>query len=247
MLTLLVAPFVFPLVIMVKISLQGDGLGNFTAVLTHANFGRFFINSAVVAAGVIIIVWVCTTLAGYAFAKLRFRGKELLFSSILVGLMLPAVALLVPLFSVVDALNLVDNPLSVVLPLAAVTIPFTLLMMRNYLTNLPDELLDAAMIDGCGSFGSLIRIVLPLSRPITAVVVLWSFLTAWNEFFLPLVFLRSDDKQLVTQVPQFFVGIYGSDQTKIFAAIVLISLPLILLYLVLQRYFERGLTGGALR
>jgi raffinose/stachyose/melibiose transport system permease protein len=246
--TILVIPFLFPLVAIVAISFSGQGpLANYGAVLTQTPFLQFLFNSAVISAGTIVLIYVVTMLAGFAFAKLKFKGRKLLFNAILVGLVLPSIALMVPMFIIVRQLGLFNNYLSVILPLSAVTVPLTLLLARNYLNGIPDEVIEAAKIDGATSFGTLVRIVLPLSRPITAVIVVWAFLQAWNEFFLPLLFLQDPKLQVVTQVPQFFTSTYGSDVSKIFAALVLICLPIVITYLLLQKFFEKGLTAGAVK
>jgi raffinose/stachyose/melibiose transport system permease protein len=147
----------------------------------------------------------------------------------------------------VQRLGMFNTYWSVILPLAATTIPFTLLLAHNYLRQIPDEVLEAARLDGCTSFGTLLRVVLPLSRPITAVVIVWAFLQSWNEFFLPLLFLQDPDLQTLTQIPVYFTTAYGSDVPKIFAALLLISIPIVVTYLLLQRFFERGLTSGAIK
>lgn len=246
--TIIVIPFAYPLVAIVAISFDGAGaVENFTAVITKTPFLRFLLNSAIISAGTIAVVFVFTMTAAYAFAKLRFRGRTILFNILLVGLVLPAIALIVPMFSIVNQLGLFNTYLAVIIPLSAVTIPFTLLLARNYLLGVPDEILEAARIDGANTFVTLWRVVLPLAKPIVAVVIVWTFLQSWNEFFLPLLFLQSVDMQAVTQVPVYFTSEYGSDVPKIFASLVLICLPIVIAYLSLQKFFERGLTAGAVK
>jgi raffinose/stachyose/melibiose transport system permease protein len=246
--TLFAIPFVLPLSAIVSESFQGEGFAkNYLAVLTETPIVQSALNSAVISAGVIVLVYVCTMLSAYAFGKMKFRGKKLVFNAILVGLVLPTIALVVPLFLIVQKLGLFNNYLAVIVPLAATVIPFTLLLTRNYLAAIPDEVLEAARIDGCSSFGTLVRIVLPLAKPITAVLVVWAFLQAWNEFFLPLLFLQDQALQTVTTIPLYFTSTYGSDQPKIFAALVLICLPIVVAYLCLQKFFEKGLSAGAIK
>ncbi|MET4782259.1 carbohydrate ABC transporter permease [Glaciihabitans sp. UYNi722] len=246
--TALALPFLLPLVAIVAESLQGEGfIKNYQAVLTKTPILQSALNSAIISAGVIALVYVCTMLSAYAFGKMNFAGKKLVFNAILVGLVLPTIALVVPLFLIVQKLGLFNNYLAVIVPLAATVIPFTLLLTRNYLAAIPDEVLEAARIDGCSSFGTLVRIVLPLAKPITAVLVVWAFLQAWNEFFLPLLFLQDQSLQTVTTIPLYFTGTYGSDQPKIFAALVLICLPIVIAYLSLQKFFEKGLSAGAIK
>lgn len=246
--TVIVLPFLAPLVAIVAISFDGAGAWtNYTTVLAETPFLRFALNSAAISIGTIVVVYASTMLAGYALAKLKFKGRRLVFYAILAGLVLPAISLLVPMFIFVQRLNLFNNYFAVIIPLSAVTIPFTLLLARNYLQGIPDEVLEAARLDGADSFRTLIQIVLPLARPITAVVVVWAFLQSWNEFFLPLLFLQDVNMQTVTQIPLLFTSTYGSDVPKIFAALVLIGLPVVIAYLLLQKFFERGLTAGAVK
>lgn len=246
--TLLVIPFLLPLIAIVAESFQGEGfLKNYQAVLTQTPILQSALNSAIISAGVIVLVYACTMLAGYALGKMHFVGKKLIFNAILVGLVLPTIALVVPLFLIVQRLGLFNNFLAVIIPLAATVIPFTLLLTRNYLAAIPDEVLEASRIDGCSSFGTLVRIVLPLAKPISAVLIVWAFLQAWNEFFLPLLFMQDQALQTVTTIPLYFTSTYGSDQPKIFAALVLLSLPIVIAYLFLQKYFEKGLSAGAIK
>ncbi|MBN9104601.1 MAG: carbohydrate ABC transporter permease [Propionibacteriaceae bacterium] len=246
--TVLVLPFLLPLLWIVAISFEGAGaVVNYTAVVTQTPFLSFVVNSLIISIGTVGLVFASTMLAGYALGKLHFHGRELIFTAILAGLMLPAVALVVPLFTIVKTLGLFNNYLAVILPLTAGLLPMTILLTRNFVKGIPDELLDAARIDGATSFGALTRIVIPLSRPIIAVVIVWAFLNSWNEFFLPLVFLQSTSMQVITQIPTYFTSTYGSDVPKIFAALVLMCLPIVIGYLSFQKFFERGLTAGAIK
>ncbi|KQQ07348.1 carbohydrate ABC transporter permease [Rathayibacter sp. Leaf296] len=241
-------PFLLPLIAIVATSFEGEGAAaNYLAVLTRTPFLRSLLNSLIISAGVIALVYVCTMLAAYAFAKLDLPVKGFLYSAVLIGLTLPTIALIVPLFAMVQQLDLFNTHIAVIVPLATTIIPFTLLLTRNYIEGIPEEILEAARLDGCTSFGALIRIVLPLAKPITAVLIVWSFLQAWNEFFLPLLFLPDPSLQTVTTVPLYFTSTYGSDQPKIFAALVLICLPIVIAYLSLQKFFERGLSAGAVK
>jgi raffinose/stachyose/melibiose transport system permease protein len=246
--TVVVIPFLLPLIVIVATSFGGQGAAaNYLAVLTKTPLLRSFLNSAAICLGTIIFVYVLTMLAGYAFSKMRFKGRKLILYSFLAGLSLPTIALLVPLFFTVQHLGLFNNYLSVILPLTATITPFTLFLVYNYLRGIPDEILEAALLDGCTSFGTLVRVVLPLSRPISAVVIVWTFLSSWNEFFLPLLFMQDPRLQTLTQLPAYFTSQYGSDVPKIFAALVLISVPIVVTYLASQKFFESGMSAGAVK
>jgi len=247
-LTLLVLPFLFPLIVMVQGSIAGNGLvANYKAVLEVPGFWRFFVNSAVIAVGVIAIVYTVAMLASYGFAKLRIFGRELFFWILLACLTLPEVVLLAPLFVTDNRLGLYNTYWAVILPLAALQVPFAVLLTRNFISGLPDQLFEAMRVDGANTLSTFRHLILPLTRPIAAAVVIFTLIGAWNDYLMPLVFLQSQNMQTITLVPQFFVGEFNNDQTKILASAVITAIPEVLAYLSLQRLFERGLTAGAIK
>lgn len=245
--TLLVLPFLFPLIVMVQESLAGQGFDNYRVVIDVPGFWRFFVNSAVISVSVIGIVYVCATLASYGFAKLRIIGRELYFWLLLGCLTLPEVVLLTPLFVTDERLNLYNTYWAVILPLAALQIPFAVLITRNFVSGLPDQLFEAIQVDGGGAVATFRHLIIPLTRPIAAAVVIFTLIGAWNDYLMPLVFEQSQSMQTITLIPQFFVGEFNDDQTKILASAVLTAIPEIVAYLSLQRLFERGLTAGAIK
>jgi len=246
-LALLVIPFVLPLIQAVRSSLSGAGWGNYKAVFETGVIPTYFRNSALLAAGTISLVMVLTMLAAYGFAKLRIRGKEVYFWLLLAALTLPEVVLVVPLFVTATSLNLYDTLWAVILPLAALQTPFAILLARNFYEGIPNELIDSGRIDGASSWQVFWHIVLPLTKPIAAAIVVLTLIFSWNSYLLPMVLLQAPENQVVTLLPQFFVSAYTNDQTKVLAAAVVTALPAILTYLLLQKYFERGLSAGALK
>lgn len=247
LITAMVLPFLLPLVAMVTGSLAGQGWRNYVVVISTNGVPLFFLNTIIIAGGCIAIVFVCAMAAAFAFAKLRFAGREVFFWLFLAALTMPEAVLLTPLFTTVVSLGLFNTYASVILPLAALSIPFSVLLARSYMESIPDELIEASRVDGCSTFGSFFRVVLPLSKPISAVVVVWTLIGAWNEYLLPLLFLQSPAQQTITLLPTFFQSEFGSDQTKILTAAVITAVPEIIAYLALQRLFERGLTAGAVK
>jgi raffinose/stachyose/melibiose transport system permease protein len=245
--TLLVIPYLFPLVVMVQGSLAGQGWGNYRAVFAVGAVPTFFRNSTIIAASTIVIVYVLTMLAAFGFSKLRIRGKEVYFWMMLAALTLPEVVLLTPIFTTTLQLGVYDTYWAVVLPLAALQIPFTVLLTRSYVDGIPDQLLDAARVDGARMTQVFRYVVLPMTRPIAATIVVLTLLSAWNNYLLPLVLLQDPAKQTVTLLPQFFVSQFSNDQTKVLASAVITAIPEILVYLSLQRFFERGLAAGAIK
>jgi raffinose/stachyose/melibiose transport system permease protein len=245
--TVLVLPYLFPLVVMVRGSLAGQGFQNFRAVLAVPGFARFFVNSGIIALAVIALVYVVTMMAAFGFAKLHIRFRELYFWLLLACLTLPEVVLLAPLFATAFRLGLYDTYWAVILPLAALQVPFAVLLTRNFLNGLPNELFESARVDGANSLRGFVHLVIPLTRPIAAAVIVFTLIAAWNNYLMPLVFLQSPDMQTITLVPQYFVGQFSNDQTKILASAVITAVPEVIAYLSLQRLFERGLSAGAIK
>jgi raffinose/stachyose/melibiose transport system permease protein len=246
-LTLMVVPFVFPLIAMVQGSLAGSGWGNYATVLSLGLLPRFFINSVLVSVAVLAIVLICTLTAAFGFSKLNIRGKELFFWMLLGALTLPEVVLLAPLFATVTAAGAYNSLWAVIVPAAALQIPFSVLLARNFVDGIPDELIEAARVDGANTWQAFRHIIMPLTRPIVAAIVVLVFISSWNGYLLPLLFLQTPEQQTITLVPQYFVGQFNNDQTKVLAAAVLTALPVLIAYISLQKFFERGLAAGALK
>lgn len=245
--TLMVLPFLFPLVAMVRGSLQGQGWQNYATVLSVPELPMFFRNTIVIALGTLVLVYLCTMLAAFGFSKLRIRFKEFYFWLLIATLALPEVVLLTPMFTTAVALNLYNTYLAVIIPLAALQLPFTVLLTRNFINGIPDQLMEAAELDGASTARTFTHVLLPLTKPIAAAVIVLTVITAWNNFLLPLVFLQDPSRQTITQLPLFFVGQFSNDQTKVLTAAVVTIIPEVLAYLGLQKYFERGMAAGAIK
>jgi raffinose/stachyose/melibiose transport system permease protein len=245
--TIVALLFIFPLIVMVQGSFGGLGWGNYLAVLSVPGLPLFFLNSALISIAVIITVYVASLFAAYALSKLSIRARELYFWLLLACMTLPAVVLLTPLFVTAITLGTYNTLWSVILPIAALQIPFAVLISRNFIDGIPNELFEAARVDGANSMRVFIYLVVPLSKPIAAAIVIFTLVASWNEFILPLVFLQNPSSQTVTLLPQFFVSEFSNDQTKVLASAVLAAIPEVLAYLFLQRLFERGLSAGAIK
>lgn len=245
--TLMILPFAFPLVAMVRGSLQGQGWYNYVAVLSVPELPLFFRNSLIIALGTLVLVYSCTMLAAFGFSKLRIPFKEVYFWLLIATLALPEVVLLTPMFTTAAALGLYNTYIAVLIPLAALQLPFTVLLTRNFVNGIPDQLMEAAQLDGASIGRTFTSILLPLTKPIAAAVIVLTVITAWNNFLLPLVFLQDPSHQTITQLPLFFVGQFSNDQTKVLAAAVVTIVPVIIAYLALQKYFERGMVAGAIK
>lgn len=246
-LLLMTIPYVLPLIQMVLGSLGGTGIMNYKAVWDTGVVPTYFRNSLIVAVCVIVLVYIFSMTAGFGFAKLHIRGKEIYFWAILIALTLPEVILLTPLFVTFQKLHMYNTLFAVILPIAALQLPFSILLARNFDEGIPSELMEAARIDGANVWQIFYSIILPLTKPIASAIVVLTLISAWNSYLMPLVFLQSPDLQVVTLLPQYFQGEFTNDQTKILAAAVMTAVPEILAYLLMQKNFEKGMSAGALK
>lgn len=246
-LTVLAIPFLLPLIVMVQGSLAGLGWRNYRIVLSVPEVPLFFRNTILMSGITIVVVYCLTMLAAFGFAKMRIWGKQFFFWALLVALTLPEVVLITPLFISVAATGLYDTIFAVLIPLAALQIPFTVLLTRTFVEGIPDSLMEAARIDGASTWQAFWHMILPLTRPIGAAIIMLTLISSWNTYLLPLLFLSDPSSQVLTQLPGFFQGLYNDDQTKVLASAVITAAPIIVAYLCLQKLFERGLAAGALK
>lgn len=246
-LLLLTIPYAIPLIQMFLGSLGGIGFLNYKAVWETGVVPVYFRNSLIISACVIFLVYIFSMTAGFGFAKLRILGKEVYFWMILVALTLPEVILLSPLFVTFQKMNLFNTFLAVILPIAALQLPFTILLARNFQNGIPNELMEAAKIDGANIVSIFWYVILPLTKPIASSIIVLTLINSWNTYLLPLLFLQSPEMQTVTLLPQYFQGEFTNDQTKILAAAVLTAIPEIIVYLFMQKNFEKGMSAGALK
>lgn len=221
---------------------------NLVTAWTQGRIGRYFINSLLTAVPVVFIVLICSSLAGYGFTFLRLPGTRPLLFGILIGMVIPIQALIVPLFFTLADYGLIDSIPGLILVQASLGLPFGIFFMRAFFRDLPGALIDAARIDGAGEPRILMRIVLPNARPALLTLAALQFMWAWNEFLLALVILHSPDLRTVT-LGLFYLrgGQYTLNYSLISAGVLLVSLPIIIVFFALQRRFIEGLTAGAVK
>jgi multiple sugar transport system permease protein len=203
--------------------------------------------SATIAAATAGCVSVVSSLAGYAFARLRFVGRSVLFLLLLATMMFPFTAVLIPLYSMMSGMGLVNKPVTLVLLYTVFQIPFCTFIFRNAFEAIPASLADAALIDGCSSFGVFYRVMVPLARPAIATVVIYSVYHSWNEFTTAFIFLASER---ATTVPVALAtlartGRFATRWDVLMAASILSFIPVMVIFLAFQRYFVKGLTAGS--
>lgn len=213
-------------------------------VLFGSGFWRQLLNSALVAGVTTAIVVIFGVMAAYALARYRFRGREGVYTFFTIGLLFPLTVAILPLFILVRSLDLINNPLGVALPQAAFALPVTIVILRPFLRALPQELEDAAMIDGCSRLGFFRRIVLPLSGPGLVTVGVLAFVNSWNAYLLPLLVLGSPDAYTLPLGTANFSTQYTSDTAAILAFSSLAMIPALVFFLLAQRWIVGGLAGA---
>jgi len=228
----------------------GYGFGNYGTLYNFSSgLPVIAFNTVYLSLLTVLITVVVSTLAGYAFARFRFWGRDALFLLTLSILMVPSASLLIPLYVMLTKLGLSNTLLSVALVVAVFQLPFATYMMRISFEAIPRELEESALIDGCGSFAVLWRIMTPSVRPGLITVGLFAFLAAWNEFFAPLIMLTDPSKQTlpvaVANLRQQTMGTIDYGVTE--SGVVVMAIPCVILFLLLQRYYVRGFMSGAVK
>lgn len=218
---------------------------NYGQGLEAAPFGRYFLNSLIVAVAVTCTTVVSSALAGYGFAKFRFPGQRILFVVVLAALMVPFQAIMIPLFVMVRQLHWLDSYAGLIIP-GAVS-GFGIFLMRQFMGRLPDALLEAARIDGCSEMGLFLWIVLPLSRSALAALAVLTFLASWNNFLWPLLVIQSPDVSTVPLGLDQFRGSNQTNYTQMLAVSIVAAAPVIALYLAMQRQIIATFTSSGIK
>jgi multiple sugar transport system permease protein len=228
----------------------GFGFGNYTRMAEYGEgIGTYLANTAAVSLMTVAGTLVVSALGGYAFARFRFPGKEVLFLATLAILMVPYATILIPLYVVLGHLGLQNSLVGLSLVLIMFQLPFAIFMMRNSFEAVPRELEEAALVDGCTTFSALRRILLRAVRPGLITVGLFAFLASWNDFFAPLILLSDGSKfTLPVAVVAMRERSFGAiDYGALEAGVMVMALPCIVLFLFLQRHYVQGFTTGAVR
>lgn len=211
------------------------------------NFGRYFLNSVIVGLGTGLLSVLIAVLPAYASARIRFPGRKPMLLSILVCQMFPQIVFVVPLLLTLRALGLTDTYLGIIVSYLPFTTPIGVWLIRNFFMEIPGELEEAAQIDGCSRMQVLRQVVLPLALPGISSVGIYAFLWSWSELMFAMSFLTSEGMQTIPAFLSLFVGQYQTRWGPLFAGSVLASLPPMVMFLFLQRYFIQGLTSGSVK
>lgn len=223
-------------------------LANFTSVMTDQPFARWMLNSAIVAIATTVVGVFLACTAAYAFSRFRFPGKQTGMMAFLVSQMFPGTLMLIPLYIIlVQWLKLESSRLGLVLVYATTAIPFCVWMLKGYFDTIPKELEEAAVIEGASPGKIFWRIVLPLARPAVAVTALFSFMTGWNEFILAATLMNKEEMYTAPVGLRFFVGGFSQQWGYFAAGSIIVSIPVVFLFLFLQKYLVSGLTAGGVK
>lgn len=221
--------------------------GNFATAWVEGRFGQYMGTSVMVAVIVVSLAVVLSILSGYAFGTMSFRGEQALFYLFLLGIMVPAEAIIVPLFFDLRTFGLTDTLWAVALPQVAQSVAFGTYWMRAYFKSVSPSIMDAARVDGASKARMLISILVPMGRPAITTMVVLMFMWTWNEFLIPLVMSPSGAFRTAPLGLAFFQGQYTQGTALLAAAAVLVALPVVLLYFLMQRHFIKGMLEGAVK
>jgi N-acetylglucosamine transport system permease protein len=222
---------------------------NFMDAWTKANIGRYFLNSVFVTAISMFLILLIGSMAAYALARFVFKGREVLHTAFVGGMMFPVFLGIVPLFLLLDKMSMLDNYFGLITVYVAYSLSFTIFVLTGFFKTLPHELAEAGMIDGCSQFTVFWRIMLPLAKPGLIAAGIFNFFGIWNEYPLALVIINSSD---LRTLPLGIANLvmqqqYQTDWGALFASLVIVMIPTLVIYLIFQRQITEGLTAGALK
>ncbi len=254
--------WIFPIYKMFERSLYGNGFGNYKRILFQADsftrqkgysaeiadFWVYLGNSVTVTLIDMVLILGLVSIAAYAFSKMDFPGKEVLYILTLIGMMMPAAGFVVPYFITLKKFGLINTIYSLIGPHVAAAVPMSMMIIRNSMDDINDEMVEASIIDGCTRFGVFRTMMLPLAKPAIGTAAIFAFMGSWNDYLLPLVLLNKSESMTLTLLPQRFSAFGGgSNYGVIFASLVLISIPIFLIYLLCQRYLTEGMAAGTIK
>ncbi|WP_251551578.1 carbohydrate ABC transporter permease [Neobacillus muris] len=221
-------------------------IDNFVNSWTNIGFATFFKNSLIVGVSAVIVVLVCSTLSGYALSRYQFKGKRAFMLMLLCTQFIPRAMMIIPLFIIFKNLGLISNPLSLIITYSAVEIPFTTILMSGFISNVPKELEEAAMIDGCSKLQSLRYVVFPLLLPGIVATGVFTFIYTWNEFLIALMLTNQQDKFTLPVGLSTMMGEFNVNYGALAAGSVIALIPAIILFAYAQKHLVNGM-GGAVK
>jgi raffinose/stachyose/melibiose transport system permease protein len=220
---------------------------NLVTAWTTGRFSSYSVNSIIITIPTVVGVVAFSSLAGYGFARHKFFGKGVFFYLFLLGLMVPFQSIMIPLYFNLKDYGLLGTYFAMILPAIGLGMPFGIYLMQAFFRGLPVELSDSGRVDGCNEFQVFWHIILPLTTPAISSLAIFQFVWTWNAFLMPLIYLNKEEFRPMTLGLMFFQGRYTSDLGLISAGVTIATFPLVVVYILLQRQFLRGLTAGAIK
>jgi multiple sugar transport system permease protein/raffinose/stachyose/melibiose transport system permease protein len=218
---------------------------NYILAWQEGGFGRYFLNSIIYTVSVVIGIIIVASLSAYAFSRLRFPGRNILFLMFMAAMMIPIPGSFVALYVLLNKLHLRNTAVGYILCMISVGLSMSIFLLKTFFDQLPRELEDAARMDGASKFGIWWHVALPLSRPVLAVVVVFNALNVWNEYVLALILFDSKNLMPLQRALMVFQGEFLTNYPLLMAGLVITALPIILVYLLMQKYIVKGVTAGA--
>jgi raffinose/stachyose/melibiose transport system permease protein len=226
---------------------ESFSLIGFEKVLHNTNFMLYFGNSLVVTLGSLLLIVLFGAMAGWALSEYKFRGNRLMALYLALGIMIPIRLGTVSILQLVVSLNLINTRSALILVYTAQGLPLAVMILSEFIRQIPKELKDAARCDGVGEFKIFFQIILPLIRPAIATVAVFTMIPAWNDLWFPLILAPSDETKTVTLGVQQFIGQYVTDWNSVLASLSLAVIPILIMYVIFSRQLIRGLTSGAVK
>ena len=220
---------------------------NYVEAFEGKPFGQWFLNSMLLTVVSVLATGVFALLAGYAFAKMQFKGRKVLFNMIVPLMSVPPVVMIIPQFQIIKIFGLVNTRVSVILIYVGIMLPMTIYLMRNFMKTVPDSLLDAAKIDGCGRMKALTAIMMPLSVPALITSSLVNIVWVWNELLISLVFLQREELRTLMVGITLFKGRFTLNIPVIMAGLVIATVPVVVIYIFAQKYLVEGMLAGSVK
>lgn len=221
--------------------------GNYEKALVNANVGVYFMNSVIVTGITILITVLISLMASYALVRMKWKLRNTTLLIFMTGLMIPIHAALLPVFLILRKIKLLDTYWALILPYVAFAIPMAILILTSFMKSIPREIEEAACIDGCSIYGIFFRIIIPILRPAVATISIFTFLQAWNELMFATVFINKQAYKPLTVGIQSMAGKYATEWGPIGAALVIATIPTVIIYLLMSSQVHKSLTAGAIK
>ena len=222
-------------------------LSNYINAWNEANFGTYFKNSVFITSVSVILVLLIASMAAYVLARFKFKGSFAIYFMFLMGLMLPLRLAIIPLYILIRDLGLLDTYTGLILVYVSSGLSFSIFILYTFFKSIPDELIQAARIEGANSFQIYYKIMLPLVRPALSTVAIFNFMSLWNDFFFPFILIKNPDLYTIPVGISNFFGEYTTDWSLLFAALSLSIIPVIIVFFIMSKQFIEGLTAGAVK